>query len=169
MRTRLRGSGRNRRSDRALSGTRRIALFVAVMATALALGPALAHLLELPNKIGLPRDAYFTVQQIYAGWNLLGALLTVQAVAIIAVILLAYDDQRLRTLALTALLCRASAQALFWLFTFPANGATKNWTHHPDDWEALRRQWEYSHAVGALLQLACLACLVLGAIGDKLR
>ncbi len=137
------------------------------MATALALGPALAHLLELPNKIGLPRDAYFTVQQIYAGWNMLGALLMVQLIAIIAVILQAYDDRRLRTLAIVALLCLASAQALFWAFTYPANGATGNWTRKPDDWDMLRQQWEYSHAGGALLQLACMACLVAGAMGDK--
>ena len=56
---------------------RRVALFFALMVTALALGPALAHLLELPNKIALPRDAYFTVQQIYAGWSLLGVVLLV--------------------------------------------------------------------------------------------
>jgi hypothetical protein len=144
-------------------------LFVALMATVLALGPALAHLLELPSKIGLAKVAYFTVQQIYAGWNLLGALLMVQAVSIIAVILLAYDDRRQRTLALAALLCLAGAQAMFWTFTFPANVATENWTQQPDNWETLRRQWEYSHAAGALLQLACMACLVLGALGDKPR
>lgn len=139
------------------------------MATALALGPALAHLLELPNKIGLAKDAYFTVQQIYAGWNMLGALVMVQLMAIIAVILLAYDDRRLRTLAIVALLCLAGAQALFWVFTDPANVATENWTRKPDDWETLRWRWEYSHAGGALLQIACMACLVLGATEDKPR
>jgi hypothetical protein len=136
------------------------------MATALALGPALAHLLELPNKIGLPKDAYFTVQQIYAGWNRLGVVLMVQLLSIVAVILLARDDRRLRTLAIVALLCLAGAQVLFWIFTFPANTATANWTHQPDNWEALRTQWEYSHAVGALLQLAAMACLVLAALQD---
>jgi len=139
------------------------------MATALALGPALAHLLELPNKIGLPKDAYFTVQQIYAGWSLLGMLLMVQLLSIVAVILQARDDSRLRILATIALLCLVGAQVLFWIFTFPANTATANWTRQPDNWEALRRQWEYSHAAGALLQIICMACLVLGALGDKRR
>jgi len=37
------------------------------MATAIALGPALARLFELPNKINLSKDDYFTVQPIYAG------------------------------------------------------------------------------------------------------
>ena len=107
--------------------------------------------------------------RIYEGWNTLGALLMVQAVSIIAVILMAYDDQRLRTFAVVALLCLGGAQALFWIFTFPANSATEYWTRRPDKWEALRAQWEYSHAGSALFQLACMACLVLGAVGDKER
>ena len=46
--------------------------FIALLCTALALAPALAHLLELPNKINLSREDYLTVQQIYRGWALLG-------------------------------------------------------------------------------------------------
>ena len=41
--------------------------FIALFFVALALGPALAHLLELPNKITLAREDYLTVQQIYRG------------------------------------------------------------------------------------------------------
>lgn len=39
--------------------------FLGLLFTALAFAPAAAHLLELPNKIGLSRDDYLTVQQIY--------------------------------------------------------------------------------------------------------
>jgi hypothetical protein len=46
--------------------------FIALLFTALALAPALAHLLELPNKISFSREDYLTVQQIYRGWALLG-------------------------------------------------------------------------------------------------
>jgi hypothetical protein len=143
------------------------ALFVALMATAIALGPALAHLFELPNKINLQRADYFTVQQIYAGWSLLGGLLAVQFVAIVSVVLLAGDDRLLRTLALAALACLVGAQVLFWTLTYPANTATANWTVQPDDWQALRLQWEYSHAAGALLQLAATACLGFAAVRDR--
>lgn len=45
-----------------------VARFLSLLFAALALAPALAHLLELPNKIGLPRDAYLIVQHIYYGW-----------------------------------------------------------------------------------------------------
>jgi hypothetical protein len=40
----------------------------ALALTAIILVPSGAHLFELAGKIGLPRDAYFTVQSIYAGW-----------------------------------------------------------------------------------------------------
>jgi hypothetical protein len=45
-----------------------VAFFVALLTSALVLGPALAHLLELPNKIDLPREEYFIVQKAYRGW-----------------------------------------------------------------------------------------------------
>jgi hypothetical protein len=49
--------------------------FFSLLFAALALAPALAHLLELPNKIGLSRDDYLIVQQIYRGWALLGIVI----------------------------------------------------------------------------------------------
>lgn len=144
-------------------------MFIALMATAIALGPALAHLLELPNKIGLPKDDYFIVQRIYAGWNLLGGVLALQLVAIVSVVFTARHDRWLWPFALAALACLVGAQALFWIFTYPANVATANWTMPPDDWQALRLRWEYSHAAGAIFQLVAMACLCLGAVGDKRR
>lgn len=57
--------------------------------------------------------------------------------------------------------CIAAALAVFFAFTFPANQATANWTVLPDDWEALRRQWEYSHAAAAVLYVLAVALLTL--------
>ena len=64
------------------------AFFIALVATALALGGALAHLYELPNKIMLPQQQYFTVQRIYLGWWQLAYVLGVQLIAILAIIAL---------------------------------------------------------------------------------
>jgi hypothetical protein len=145
----------------------RAARFLSLLFVGLALGPSLAHLLELPNKIALPRNAYFTVQQIYAGWSLLGVVLFVQLVSIATVIASAGNDRYLRTCAIVALLCLVGARALFWVFTYPANAATANWKVQPDNWEALRLRWEYSHAGGAVLQLVAMASLIVGALGDN--
>ena len=55
----IRGALRMPSSKRGQGGN--IAFFVAVFVTALALGAAMAHALELANKIGLPREDYFVV------------------------------------------------------------------------------------------------------------
>ncbi len=141
-----------------------VAFFVALLATALALGAALAHALELPNKIGLDKEAYFSVQQIYRGWSWLALLLLVELVSILAVVILEWRMRPVRFSALISLLCLLGAQALFWIFTFPANAATSNWTVQPHDWQTLRLQWEYSHAAGAALQIAAMASLIYGAL-----
>jgi uncharacterized membrane protein YeaQ/YmgE (transglycosylase-associated protein family) len=52
------------------------------------------------------------------------------------------------------------AQVVFWIYTYPANVATSNWTFLPETWEALRARWEYSHAAGAICQLIAFAALL---------
>ena len=134
------------------------------MSTAVALGASLAHLFELPNKIDLGRDAYFTVQGLYRGWNQLAYVLVIEFMSIIAIIILSRDDRQVRLWATVALLSLVAAQAVFWTFTYPANVATNNWTAIPADWERLRRNWEYSHAAGAIFQLLAMTSLVIAAL-----
>jgi hypothetical protein len=64
-------------------------------------------------------------------------------------------------LTLTATLCLALALGVFFAFTYPANQQTRNWTVLPENWQALRRQWEYSHALGAGLDFVAFLALVL--------
>jgi hypothetical protein len=80
------------------------------------LAGGLAHLLELPAKMRLPRDEYAIVQQIYRGWAFLG---------------------------------------------IPVNRETRNWTKLPAHWEQLRRRWEYSHAINALIYVVALVLLMI--------
>jgi hypothetical protein len=142
----------------------RLALGIALLSTAIALGGALAHLFELPHKIELSRDDYFVVQGIYRGWNRLGFVLLIQLLSILAVIVSFRHDREVRVLVIIALVCLIAAQTLFWTFTYPANVATDNWTSIPKDWETLRRNWEYSHAGGAMCQLGAMIALVLAAL-----
>ncbi|HEX6317772.1 MAG TPA: DUF1772 domain-containing protein [Burkholderiales bacterium] len=138
--------------------------FLALLFAALALGPALAHLLELPNKIGLSREEYLTVQQIYRGWALLGIVVFG---ALLSSLALAIAVRRRRSEfvpALIAFLCIAGTQAVFWTFTYPANEQTANWTLLPEHWRALRAQWEYSHAASAVLNLAAFIALVVAVL-----
>lgn len=141
-----------------------ISFFIALLATALALGAALAHALELPNKIDLSQQDYFTVQQIYAGWNRLAFLLAVQFIGMLAVILTYRNVREVFWPALLALGFLIAAQLIFWTFTFPANVATDNWTEQPANWDVLRTQWEYSHLAGALFQLLAMISLIVAVL-----
>ena len=141
------------------SRSQELIFFVAMMSSAIALGAALAHLLELPNKIGLSRDAYFTVQLAYRGWDRLAWLLLVELGSIVALAILCRHDPRVLPALVAAAVFLLLAQAVFWTFTYPANVATSNWTVAPDDWERLRARWEYSHAAGAVFQLLVVAAL----------
>jgi hypothetical protein len=71
------------------------------------------------------------------------------------------------SLAVIALLCLLGGQAIFWAFTFPTNQATENWTVLPTNWADLRVQWEYSHAAGAVLNLAAFVALTLAVLGGR--
>ena len=139
---------------------RKLAYFFAMVFVALSLGPSLAHLLELPNKIALSRDDYFTVQTIYQGWALLGVLVFVSLLATLTLTISLRGDRTPMVLAGLAFLCVVGTQVVFWVFTFPANQATSNWTEIPENWEQLRVQWEYSHAVAALLNLIAMVSLI---------
>jgi hypothetical protein len=144
-----------------------VVFFVALLATAVALGGALAHAFELPNKIGLPGDEYFIVQKAYRGWNLLALVLLVEFVSMLVLTILYWQDPRVRWPLVVAMSCLLSAQIAFWLFTYPANVATSNWTAMPQNWEKLRSQWEYSHFAGALFQLAAMSFLIVAALSRR--
>jgi hypothetical protein len=137
-----------------------ILFFLAILATVVVLAPGLAHLFELPRKMAMARDAYFTVQQIYAGWDLFGIVIVVQFVTLVLLAWQSASEYYVFRPVLVALMLLILAQALFWLFTFPANTATHDWTQSPANWPTLRHQWEYSHAGGALCQLLGLCCLI---------
>ena len=136
--------------------------FLALVFTALALIPSGAHLLALPNKIGLPEDQYFIVQGIYRGWALFGFILFPALLLDLVLAFLLRGERAALLQALAACVCLAATLAIFFSFTDPANVATDNWTVFPANWAALRTQWEYSHAVNAVLTFVAF-CLVVRA------
>ena len=118
------------------------ARFFSLLFAALALAPALAHLLELPNKIGLSRADYLIVQQIYRGWALLGIVVLGALLSTLILTILIRKRPGKFGLSLVAFLCIVGTEVVFWTFTFPANQQTSNWTVLPENWETLRIQWE---------------------------
>ena len=139
----------------------KIIYFLSLLFVALALAPAMAHLLELPNKINLSREDYLKVQQIYRGWALLGFVVVGALLSTLALTITVRHERTAFILALIAFLCIAGTQVIFWTYTYPSNQATNNWTMLPENWAELRRQWEYSHATSAVLNLVALVMLIL--------
>jgi hypothetical protein len=142
----------------------RWAYFWAMLFTPLVLGPSLAHLLALPNKIALSRDHYFAVQHIYRGWALLGFVVAAAILSTLVLAILLRNQRRPFLGALVAWLCLVSAHIIFWGYTYPANRATDNWTVAPGNWAELRSQWEYSHAAAAVLNLIAMVALILSVL-----
>jgi MFS family permease len=138
----------------------RASQFLAVILTALALLPGGAHLMALPAKIDMPEQPYFVVQQIYRGWAWAGVAIFAAIFANVASAFLARGNPRQFWLSLIAGLLIATTLAIFFAWTYPANQATGNWISVPEDWERLRTEWEYSHAVNALVTFAALLCSV---------
>jgi hypothetical protein len=136
--------------------------FAALSFAALGLVPSGAHVAELPNKIDLSRDEYLTVQQIYRGWALFGIVVVggLASTVTLAILSRRRSPRGFRLVAM-ALISLIGAQMIFWSFTFPTNQATENWTVLPSNWIELRRQWEYSHAAAAVLNLVAFLSLAL--------
>lgn len=141
--------------------------FLAIMLTALVLVPTGAHFFVLPNKIGLPQEAYFTVQAIYRGWALFGLVQTAALAANLSLAIALRDQRWPFWLVVSAFIFIAGSLVIFFTWTYPANQATDNWTLVPPNWRELRAQWEYSHAVNALTTFAALGAVTLAVVLAK--
>jgi hypothetical protein len=139
---------------------------VALLLITVTTSAGLAHLFALPNKIGLPSESYLTVQQIYRGWAFLGVAFFGALGATTWLTVLARGGRAFYP-TLVAALSLAASLIVFFAFTYPANRQTANWTLLPQHWEQLRRQWEYSHAAGAVLDLTALISFALSLLVDR--
>jgi hypothetical protein len=142
----------------------RTVAFLAILLTALLLVPEGAHFFELPGKIGMDRDTYFSVQQIYSGWAFFGIVMLAALGANVALAIVLRRDPAAMAFAVFAAVAVVANIAIFFIWTYPANQATANWTRPTEDWQMLRSVWEYSHAVNALVALIALCSATLAAL-----
>ena len=142
---------------------------LAVISVALCLIPAGAHFFELANKMSLSTADYMATQKIYAGWSFFGVAIIAAIAFTLTHTLMVRAEHAAFLLSLTALLCLGATQVIFWTFTYPMNVATNNWTISPQDFETARRQWEYSHAVNAVLTFVALVTITLSTLTYKGR
>jgi ABC-type cobalamin transport system permease subunit len=147
-----------------------IVRFFSLLFVGLALAPALAHVLQLPHKMYLTGVDYLRVQQLYAGWALLGIVVLGALIATLLLTILVRARLRQFVLACIAFGSVLVSQVIFWVFTFPVNQQTRNWTLLPMDWMTLRERWEYSHATAAVfdtIAFVAVVLAVLAAVGHR--
>jgi hypothetical protein len=154
------------------------AQIVTLLLVALAMATAVAHALELPGKMRLPRDTYLAVQSIYYPGFLIGGGLGEFAgtLGTIALLFLTPSGSAAFWFELAACISMLVMHLIFWVFTQPVNrfwlrnqrmataGAAFFEVHagkenETRDWTALRNQWEYSHLTRAVLSFITLALL----------
>jgi hypothetical protein len=143
--------------------------FVTIMLTALSLGASLAHLLEMPAKLGYDGALWLKLlQTLYpAGFGTVGAVGEVGApIAAVLLVFLVRGRRPAFAWTLFGALCLAAAHAAFWLWVAPVNSTMVPLTPEtlPANWMELRNQWEYTHATRAVIQFIALAALVLSII-----
>jgi hypothetical protein len=148
-----------------------------VTMVALAMVPAVAHAAELPGKLRLSKDAYFTVQQIYyPGFTIAGLAEGFSMIAALALVIVMPRDSAAFGLALGALILLLVMHAIFWFITQPVNKiwlkevklnkagskffSTGGNVRGSGDWTQLRDRWEYSHVARAVLVTTAFVLLV---------
>ena len=140
---------------------------LAVISVVLCLIPAGAHFFELANKMSLSTAEYMTTQKIYSGWSFFGVAIIAAIVFTLVHTLMVRAQRTAFLLSLSALLLLGVTQGIFWTFTYPMNAVTNNWTITTQNFEAARRQWEYSHAVNAVLTFVALVTITLSTLTCK--
>lgn len=141
--------------------------FTALLLTAIALVPGGAHAASALTKLGMSQGDYFIAQMAYNGWALFGiAQIAALGVNIALAVALRGETIPFR-LVVATVVCLVAGFAIFFTFTYPANVATQNWTVAPAGWQALRWQWEVSHAVNAALTLIGFGTLCLATLSAR--
>jgi hypothetical protein len=154
-------------------------LTVVLVAVAMAL--SLAHALELPGKMRLPKEHYLAVQPIYyPGFTIGGAAEPIGLLLTLILLILTPVGSSAFWLMLVAFVSLLAMHATYWLLTHPVNnfwlkdftlkgaGAAFFAFNAPDsggesrkpEWTALRDRWEFSHVMRAGLGVVGLTLLV---------
>jgi len=160
---------------------------ISILLVALAMAPAVAHLLEFPGKRRLTKADYLTVQPIYyPGFTIAGGVGEVGGlISVFAILLLTPRGTPAFWLRLVALLAMLGMQGVFWIFTQPVNkfwlqstnlgsfgatlfgvgsGTDRPRPDDPKGWKTMRDRWEYSHIARAGLASLSFLLLVVAAV-----
>lgn len=124
----------------------------------------------LPSVIGLPRDDYAAVQYVNQRLAWLELLRLASFLSIIILFFFEREHNRVVWPIRGAFIAQLLLVVLYVAFTLPINHTTFNWTFFPDsNWSWLRTEWEYSHALSAIIGGISLVLLILDLVWARWR
>jgi uncharacterized membrane protein len=144
--------------------------FITLMLASLSLSPSIAHLLELPQRMKFDQQLWVKVtvfQNVYRLFGSVGAVFEIGA--ILAAMVMAFLVRKHRSVfywTLGGAILLVLAFVSWILFVAPMNAEFAQWLTKPvpSDWTRYRDQWEYAHAINAVIKLLGLSLLVLSVL-----
>jgi hypothetical protein len=144
--------------------------FITLMLTSLSLSLSMTHLLELPQRMQFDQQLWIRVTVFENVYKLFG---TVGA---------AFEITALLTAIVLAFLVRGRGATFYWtmcgaiflllalvswiVFVAPMNAEFARWLANPIpvDWARYRNQWEYAHAVNAVIKIMGLSSIAISVL-----
>ncbi len=136
----------------------------------LALIRPMMDLAALPSVISLPQDDYAAVQYANQSWAWLKFIQLASFFSIVGLLFFEREHNRAIWPICGAFIAQLLIVVLYVAFTLPINITTFNWTFFPDtNWAWLRTQWEYAHALSAIVGGISFILLLLDLVWAKWR
>jgi preprotein translocase subunit SecE len=143
---------------------------LAFVLAGLALIRPMMDLAALPSVISLPQDDYAAVQYANQSWVWLELVQLASFFSIVGLFFFEREHNRVIWPIRGAFIAQLLIIVLYVAFTLPINIATFNWTFFPaGNWVWLRTQWEYAHALSAIIGGISFVLLLLDLVWAKWR
>jgi uncharacterized membrane protein len=140
------------------------------MLASLSLSLSMTHLLELPQRMQFDRQLWVRVtvlENVYKLFGSVGAAFEITAI-LTAIVLVFLVRRRGSTFywTLGGAIFLVLAFVSWIMFVAPMNAEFAKWLTNPipADWRQYRNQWEYAHAINALLKIIGLSLLVISVL-----
>ncbi|MBE9165409.1 DUF1772 domain-containing protein [Tychonema sp. LEGE 06208] len=144
--------------------------FITLMLASFSLSLSMTHLLELPQRMQFDQQLWVRVtvfENVYKLFGSVGAAFEITAILtaiVLAFLVRKHGSTFYWTLGGAILLVLAFVSWI--MFVAPMNAEFAQWLTNPvpADWTRYRDQWEYAHAVNALIKIIGLSLLVISVI-----
>jgi len=127
---------------------------------AIALAPTLGSALSLAGRLQLQPADYLAVQRLGHSALVVGTLGGLALLISALHTFLVRETSAAFAWSIVAVCGLAAAQIVFWSVAFPIILVTQDWSVVPDDFNDLRRQWEYALAFAGVLSFGALLAMV---------